>query len=45
MCDFCVLIGLCPDWQDWEGDGPANAKQAMDLAEAYLGVPSVCIIY
>ena len=36
-----LLLGLCPDWQDWSGDGPTNAKKAMDMAEDYLGVPKV----
>ena len=35
-------IGLCPDWEDWDPkDSLRNAKEAMDLAQDWLGVPQV----
>ena len=34
--------GLCPDWEDWDTNEPVrNAKEAMDLAEDWLGVPKL----
>lgn len=37
-------LGLCPDWEDWQPkDRLKNAKEAMDLAQDWLGVPQVCI--
>ena len=41
VCIF--ILGLCPDWDSWDGDGVRNAQEAMDLAEKYLNVPKVCI--
>ncbi|XP_076469743.1 LOW QUALITY PROTEIN: filamin-A-like [Babylonia areolata] len=34
--------GLCPDWEDWDPKkAKDNAKEAMDAAEKYLGVPQL----
>ena len=42
FCDFCSFLGLCPDWEDWDPkDSLKNAKEAMDLAQDWLGVPQV----
>ncbi|XP_067833806.1 filamin-C-like, partial [Heptranchias perlo] len=33
---------LCPDWQDWDPNQPAdNAREAMQQADDWLGVPQV----
>ena len=37
-----VLLGLCPDWEDWTPKNATNnAKDAMDAAEQWLDVPQV----
>ncbi|XP_077979659.1 filamin-A-like [Glandiceps talaboti] len=37
-----VAPGLCPDWEDWTPDNALpNAREAMKLAEDWLGVPQV----
>ncbi|KAL8615195.1 hypothetical protein ACOMHN_029211 [Nucella lapillus] len=34
--------GLCPDWEEWDPKkAKENAKEAMDAAEKYLGVPQL----
>ncbi|TNN82092.1 Filamin-C [Liparis tanakae] len=36
---FC---GLCPDWSEWDPNKPVqNAKEAMQQADEWLGVPQV----
>jgi len=43
-CD--LLVGLCPDWQDWDpNQAKRNATEAMDLAEKFLDVPQVCSLW
>ena len=37
-----VAPGLCPDWEDWDINKPIdNAREAMDLADKWLGVPKL----
>lgn len=40
---FCVpCVGLCPDWETWDPVKPvANATEAMQLADDWLGIPQV----
>lgn len=36
--------GLCPDWKTWDPNQPvANAREAMQQADDWLGVPQVNI--
>lgn len=36
------LLGLCPDWCDMKPENALqNAKEAMNLADDWLGVPQV----
>nr|XP_053627228.1 filamin-A-like isoform X8 [Cherax quadricarinatus] len=37
-----VAAGLCPDWPDWvPADSLANATEAMNIADNWLGVPQL----
>ncbi|XP_067124657.1 LOW QUALITY PROTEIN: filamin-A-like [Centruroides vittatus] len=37
-----VAPGLCPDWPDWTpANALKNAKEAMDLADKWLGIPQL----
>lgn len=37
-----VAPGLCPDWPDWTPQNALkNAKEAMDLADKWLGIPQL----
>ncbi len=39
---FFCFIGLYPDWNDRDPkNGLENAKEAMDLAERWLGIPQL----
>jgi filamin len=39
-----VLLGLCPDWDEWTPkNAKKNAKEAMDAAEKWLDIPQVNI--
>uniref|UniRef100_A0AAQ4P6X9 Calponin-homology (CH) domain-containing protein n=1 Tax=Gasterosteus aculeatus aculeatus TaxID=481459 RepID=A0AAQ4P6X9_GASAC len=41
LVDNCAP-GLCPDWSDWDPNKPVeNAKEAMQQADDWLGVPQV----
>ncbi|XP_056101655.1 filamin-C isoform X1 [Rhinichthys klamathensis goyatoka] len=41
LVDNCAP-GLCPDWQKWDPSQPvANAREAMQQADDWLGVPQV----
>uniref|UniRef100_A0A3B3C261 Filamin C, gamma a (actin binding protein 280) n=1 Tax=Oryzias melastigma TaxID=30732 RepID=A0A3B3C261_ORYME len=41
LVDNCAP-GLCPDWADWDPNQPVqNAKEAMQQADDWLGVPQV----
>uniref|UniRef100_A0A671M2C9 Filamin-C-like n=1 Tax=Sinocyclocheilus anshuiensis TaxID=1608454 RepID=A0A671M2C9_9TELE len=41
LVDNCAP-GLCPDWQTWDPNKPvANAREAMQQADDWLGVPQV----
>uniref|UniRef100_A0A672SL67 Filamin C n=1 Tax=Sinocyclocheilus grahami TaxID=75366 RepID=A0A672SL67_SINGR len=41
LVDNCAP-GLCPDWQTWDHNKPvANAREAMQQADDWLGVPQV----
>ncbi|XP_075946069.1 filamin-C-like isoform X2 [Anarhichas minor] len=41
LVDNCAP-GLCPDWSDWDPNQPVqNAKEAMQQADDWLGVPQV----
>ncbi|XP_067292165.1 filamin-C isoform X1 [Pseudorasbora parva] len=41
LVDNCAP-GLCPDWQKWDPNQPvANAREAMQQADDWLGVPQV----
>uniref|UniRef100_A0A3P9KWS8 Filamin C, gamma a (actin binding protein 280) n=1 Tax=Oryzias latipes TaxID=8090 RepID=A0A3P9KWS8_ORYLA len=41
LVDNCAP-GLCPDWVDWDPNQPVqNAKEAMQQADDWLGVPQV----
>lgn len=36
--------GLCPDWETWDPSQPVeNAREAMQQADDWLGVPQVTI--
>lgn len=39
-----MLTGLCPDWESWDPRKPVdNAREAMQQADDWLGVPQVCV--
>lgn len=39
-----MLTGLCPDWESWDPRKPVdNAREAMQQADDWLGVPQVYI--
>lgn len=39
-----TFSGLCPDWDSWDQDKPVNnAREAMQQADDWLGIPQVCI--
>ncbi|XP_039626735.1 filamin-B isoform X2 [Polypterus senegalus] len=41
LVDSCAP-GLCPDWEDWDAGKPVdNAREAMEQADKWLGVPQV----
>lgn len=41
-CAVCILLGLCPDWAEWDPNQPVqNAREAMQQADDWLGVPQV----
>lgn len=38
------IIGLCPDWDDWDPkDALQNATEALSLADDWLRIPQVKI--
>lgn len=40
---YGMLTGLCPDWENWDPRKPVdNAREAMQQADDWLGVPQVC---
>lgn len=42
LVDSCAP-GLCPDWESWDPRKPVdNAREAMQQADDWLGVPQVC---
>ncbi len=46
ICIWFDILGLCPDWEDWDPKKPErNATEAMDQAEQWLDVPQVMHIY
>ena len=39
---FFYLLGLCPDWENWQPENALpNCTEAMDAAEEWLDVPQV----
>lgn len=39
-------LGLCPDWDSWDQTKPVdNAREAMQQADEWLGVPQVTSLF
>lgn len=51
LCDHAIFFfffpaGLCPDWESWDPSKPVdNAREAMQQADDWLGVPQVIFRY